>query len=48
MLSLRQLLGLPSYLFGVGLMYWCFELATLCGFVRFWQLGPRRNDVSAA
>ena len=44
MVSLRGVLALPSYFCGVGALFWCFELATLTGFIKFWQLGPRRND----
>lgn len=41
----RILLTLPSFLYAVGLMFWCFSLASMTGFVHFWSTARARNDV---
>lgn len=48
MMSPRTLLGLPAYLYGVGCMFWCFQLGCLTGFIKWWQFSPARNDIVAA
>jgi hypothetical protein len=39
-----KLINLPAFLFGVFLVFWCFELGALLLFIQFWKLG-QRNDV---
>jgi hypothetical protein len=43
--TLRSFLALPAYLTGVGILFWCFQLACLTGFIKWWRLRGPRSDV---
>lgn len=43
-----KLLRLPAFLWGVGVLFWCFQGACLTGLLKWWRLWGPRNDVEAA
>lgn len=44
---LLSLLSWPAFLWGVVLLFWCFQLASVTGFLKFWRFSGSRNDVEA-
>lgn len=41
----RAILAWPAFLYGVFVMFWCFELGAITGFIKWWDFGRRRNDI---
>lgn len=40
-----KLLRIPAFVTGVFALFWCFQLACLTGFIKWWRLRGPRNDV---
>lgn len=43
-----RLLRWPAFVWNGTILFWCFQLACLTGYLKWWKLWGLRSDVEAA